>query len=105
MARRLVFLALLFAGLSAASAAPAEAWWVFRDGDGGTLYGARREVNVVSVAYDTAARVYVIEDAAGINTPPGPFPLERHGCTRRSRTMWPARGPTSWHSSATATTG
>lgn len=85
MARKLALSVFLLALLAMGAASQAAASHVVRDGDVGLLYGRPGEANVVSVAYDAGARVYVIEDAAGI-VGVGPLGIEGFGCTRRSNT-------------------
>lgn len=56
------------------------------------LIALQGEQNHVTVVYDAGARVYVIEDTAGIRAP-GPTTFAYHGCTQRSTTVvacaWP----------------
>ena len=93
MARSVALFAFLLAALAAVFVSPAHASYVIDDPNGGgILFAARGEVNHVSIAYDPATRVYIIQDTAGIRPLPS-RPLERSGCTARSSTVvacaWP----------------
>lgn len=93
MARSFVLFAFVLAALATGLASPAHASYVIKEDTGGLLFAARGEINHVSVAYEPASGVYVIQDTAGIKGPPA-LPLERSGCTARSATVvacaWPA---------------
>jgi hypothetical protein len=88
---RLAIVAFLLVVL-ATLAVPAHASYVQGSPGEYLLFAARGEVNDVSVAYDPATGVYVIQDTAGI-VAPGRTTLQSHGCTARSRTVvacaWP----------------
>jgi hypothetical protein len=79
------------AGLVLGTPAPAAASIVLGQGQH-ELMALQGELNQVTVAYDTVARVYVIEDTAGIRAP-GPTSFQTHGCVARSATVvacaWP----------------
>jgi hypothetical protein len=83
----------LVAALAAGFASPAQASYVIRSQNGGTLFATRGEINDVSVAYEPSSGLYVLQDTAGIKGPPGRPSLELHGCTARSSTVvacaWP----------------
>jgi hypothetical protein len=89
LARRVLIFASLLAALATGLASPAHASYVSDDPSstnrGGILLAARGEINHVSIAYDPASGVYVIEDTAGIRAPAS-FPLARFGCAARTST-------------------
>lgn len=87
LARSFILFAVVLAALATGLASPAHASYVMRDETGGVVLAARGEINHVSVAYEPASGVYVIQDTAGIKPPPGLPIFERFGCTARSPTV------------------
>ncbi len=94
MARTIGVFAVLLAALVTGFTSPAQASYAMRGPDGALLLATRGEINTVSVAYEPASGLYVIQDAAGITAPPGArASLAIAGCIARSSTVvacaWP----------------
>jgi hypothetical protein len=89
---------LVLAALAMGVASTARASYVLRGvgDDSGSLFAPRGEINDVMVAYDAAARVYVIQDSAEIATVgsrgAGSAGSARSGCERIFE-LWPSTVP------------